>query len=97
VISLATAIAHVGGLDFVEALTERERLVLACMGDIWLRPDQRIPAGPWVRYGFICGRGFGKTHGIGTEVNRRVSPARRDPSASWRRRCRASNKFKSSS
>jgi phage terminase large subunit-like protein len=72
VISLATAIAHVGGLDFVEALTERERLVLACMGDIWLRPDQRIPAGPWVRYGFICGRGFGKTHGIGTEVNRRV-------------------------
>lgn len=59
--------------EFLEDLTEAERLILPYLFDeVWLRPNQRISAAPWVYYGFICGRGFGKSLGISTEINRRV-------------------------
>ncbi len=40
--------------------------------ELWLRPEQRIPPGGWRSYGFVSGRGFGKTLGIAAEINRRV-------------------------
>lgn len=70
-ISAATALAHVAP-EFFASLTERELLVLAALPDLWLRPEQGIPRNDWTYYGFICGRGFGKTHAIAIEINRRV-------------------------
>jgi phage terminase large subunit-like protein len=58
--------------DFFETLTPEEHAVILYLHDLWLRPDQRIPPGSWSYYGFICGRGFGKTLGIACEINRRV-------------------------
>lgn len=65
------ALVHVAP-ELIGSLTEKERLVLASMTGLWLRPAQRIGRGRWRYYGFHCGRGFGKTHGIGCEINRRV-------------------------
>lgn len=58
--------------EFFDKLTDIERLVLPYMHELWLRPEQRVLPGPWRYWGFHSGRGFGKTLGIGSEVNRRV-------------------------
>lgn len=67
----AQVLAHFAP-EFLESLTDAERLVLPYMDELWLRPEQRIPRYPWRYYGFICGRGFGKSHAIACEINRRV-------------------------
>lgn len=64
-------LAHVAP-EFLDSLTDVERLVLPYLHDLWLRPEQRVLPGPWRYFGFHCGRGFGKTLGIGCEINRRV-------------------------
>jgi phage terminase large subunit-like protein len=46
--------------------------LLAFDSDLWLRPDQRVEPGNWRSFGFLCGRGFGKTLGIASEIQRRV-------------------------
>jgi len=38
----------------------------------WLRPPQRVPRGNWRSFGIISGRGWGKTRGLASELNRRV-------------------------
>ncbi len=58
--------------EFFDSLSDLERLVLPYMHDLWLRPEQRVLPGPWRYYGFHCGRRFGKTVGIASELNRRV-------------------------
>jgi phage terminase large subunit-like protein len=47
-------------------------IIAAIHSLIWLRPEQRIGRGRWRYWGFICGRGFGKSHAIALEITRRV-------------------------
>lgn len=58
--------------EFFDTLTDEERLVLPYLDDLWLRPEQRLPAHDWRYCGYIAGRGFGKSHAIASEINRRV-------------------------
>jgi len=44
--------------------------------DWWARPKQRIPDGPWRSYGFLTGRGFGKTRTISEWVQQEVFAGR---------------------
>lgn len=64
--------AHKALRAFVASLSGAERLVLPYMYDLWLRPNQQIPAHDWSTCGMIAGRGFGKTYPIAVEINRRV-------------------------
>jgi phage terminase large subunit-like protein len=58
--------------DFLSKLSPIERMVLPYHADFWLRPDQRVPKHAWRYLGFLCGRGWGKSWTIATEINRRV-------------------------
>src|SRR5688572_13730762 len=53
-------------------LSATDLLALSYAHDLWLRPTQMIPVGAWRYYGFLAGRGFGKSHGIACEITRRV-------------------------
>lgn len=56
-----------------DSLSDLERTVLAHTHDLWLRPSQIIPRDrSWRYYGHVCGRGWGKSHAIACEINRRV-------------------------
>jgi phage terminase large subunit-like protein len=57
---------------FLDTLSPAERLVLAQMWDVWLRPEQQIADSGWLWYGFICGRGFGKSISIACYINAQV-------------------------
>jgi phage terminase large subunit-like protein len=70
-IAPAVALSHIAP-EILEPFSDLERLVLPHMHDLWLRPEQRIPRSRWRYYGLIAGRGFGKTHAITVEINRRV-------------------------
>lgn len=68
----ALALAHCEDLD-VDSLSDAD--FIAAFGeddDLWLRPEQHIQSGDWRYFGFICGRGFGKSMAIASEINRRV-------------------------
>jgi phage terminase large subunit-like protein len=69
---IAPALAALRDPTFLATLTEAERYVLPFVRELWLRPEQYVPAGPWRYCGGICGRGWGKTHAFATEINRRV-------------------------
>jgi len=70
-IAIAEALAHACP-DLLEILP-REELVAALFDtDLWLRPAQRVPLTRFGSFGIIAGRGWGKTHGIAFEINRRV-------------------------
>jgi phage terminase large subunit-like protein len=71
VIYPAPLLAHLAQ-EIVAGLSLKEQIVLACTPDIWLRPEQQISRSDWIYYGFICGRGYGKTLAVGHEINRRV-------------------------
>lgn len=58
--------------EALESFSDLELLVLRYAHDLWMRPEQRIPRYDWHYFGFICGRGWGKTEAIGCEINRRV-------------------------
>lgn len=71
-IAPACAIAHDAEFD-IDALSDAD--FISAFGyddDFWLRPEQHIGSADWRYYGFICGRGFGKSLAIATEINRRV-------------------------
>ena len=55
--------------EFLDSLTDLERLVLPSLFAVWRRPEQLIPAGGWRSWGFICGRGWGKTWAIASYIN----------------------------
>jgi phage terminase large subunit-like protein len=65
------ALAHLAP-DFIASLSEVERAVLPYMYDLWLRPEQRVPRHAWRSFGFICGRGYGKSLAVAVEINRRI-------------------------
>ncbi len=65
------ALAHCDP-GFVAALSDAELVVLANTPDAFLRPEQRIKSDRWRFFGFICGRGWGKTYAIAAEICRRV-------------------------
>ncbi len=58
--------------EFIETLSDTEALVLAHMWGVWLRPEQQIPIGSWRWFGFICGRGYGKSIAIACYINAQV-------------------------
>ncbi len=59
--------------DVLDRLPDVELALLAFDASIALRPEQRLPRGTWRSYGALTGRGWGKTRGIATEINRRVA------------------------
>lgn len=56
----------------LESLTPEARLVFPYLLAVWLRPDQRLPTHEFRYCTIIAGRGWGKSHVIASEINRRV-------------------------
>lgn len=44
-----------------EGFTEEDHARLLYDANFWLRPEQKVPDGPWFITGLVAGRGFGKT------------------------------------
>jgi phage terminase large subunit-like protein len=59
--------------EVLAALTPAERVVLPHALQLWLRPEQQIDLGGWRVHGTIAGRGWGKTHGYASLINRLVA------------------------
>lgn len=59
-----------------EEFSPLERAALAAHWPLWARPKQLAPQGPWKSWGFLCGRGFGKTLSASNEVNKEVHAGR---------------------
>jgi phage terminase large subunit-like protein len=70
-VSPAAVLAHLAP-EFFDSLTAKEALVLAHAWNVWLRPEQHIEGGAWRYYGFICGRGYGKSIAIACYINAQV-------------------------
>ncbi len=71
-ITPAIALAHVAP-EILDSLSDLERALLPYFWDLWLRPNQRISYDDnWRTYGFIGGRGFGKSAAIAPAINYRV-------------------------
>jgi len=64
------ALAALG--ETFEGLTDVERLVLPYLYQLWRRPEQILSRFDWRYLTFLCGRGWGKSFAIATEINRRV-------------------------
>jgi phage terminase large subunit-like protein len=62
--------------EFFATLTDAEIFVLQGMPEFWERPDQHVPGGDWRSFGFIGGRGFGKTYAIATWINAEIEAGR---------------------
>jgi phage terminase large subunit-like protein len=69
---ISQALVSLRDPEFLASLTDVERFILPHMREFWLRPDQYVPDSRWRYCGFICGRGWGKSHAIACEINRRV-------------------------
>jgi len=61
---------------WVASLTPAEKVILACTFKYWARPEQQIPRHKFRTCGYDAGRGWGKTHLIADEFNRRVEAGR---------------------
>lgn len=59
--------------ELLADLTAEDLLMLEHDSDFWLRPDQFEPPGDWRYWGFLCGRGFGKTFPIVRWINDQVA------------------------
>ena len=59
--------------DALERMPDDLLALIAYDYALTLRPEQRVPPGDWRSFGFIAGRGFGKTLGLGVEINARVA------------------------
>jgi phage terminase large subunit-like protein len=59
--------------DWLASLSDAHFAVLPGLyEELWLRPEQRVPAHRWRTCGFTGGRGFGKTIGVARWINARV-------------------------
>jgi phage terminase large subunit-like protein len=67
----ALAASHIDP-DWIDTLTPAERDVLPWCSDVWLRPEQRVPAYDWSIFGLDGGRGFGKSYCLADDIDRRV-------------------------
>lgn len=65
-------------LDLIlDELTVAELAALAYdWRHVWARPKQLAPDGPWRSWGFLCGRGFGKTRSVAEHINEEVEAGR---------------------
>lgn len=70
-IPAAYALAHVDP-QFWQGLTDVEQLVAQYDLSLWLRPDQLVPRDPFVSFGFLSGRGYGKTMALAYDIQLRV-------------------------
>lgn len=61
------------GPNLIDKLPDDLLAILVHSPELMLRPEQRIPKGAWRSCGFLTGRGWGKTHGVAIEINRRVA------------------------
>ena len=59
--------------EAIEELTDAQALSLLTDWEFWARPDQLMPAGAWLVWLILAGRGFGKTR-IGAEAVRHWAP-----------------------
>ena len=65
----AVALAHPEVLD---GLPDDLLAILVHSPEFLIRPEQVLPDGNWRSYGYLTGRGYGKTHAIAEKINRRV-------------------------
>lgn len=69
-----------GAHDAIEAILEKlsvvERAALAAHWAFWARPKQRPPHDEWDSFGFLAGRGFGKTISIAKLIVEEVMAGR---------------------
>lgn len=61
---------------FWDKLPQIEQAALAADWALWARPNQRPPSGAWKTWGFLTGRGLGKTIAISNFVNGEVEAGR---------------------
>ena len=69
----ATSLARMSPHDreaAIAALNEDEAALLPYLWEFWARPEQLVPAGEWVYWMPLGGRGFGKTR-TGAEAVRK--------------------------
>lgn len=59
--------------SFLGSLTIQEKAVLKYATSLWLRDAQVIPDTNWSTFGYIGGRGCGKSHAIANYINRRAA------------------------
>lgn len=59
--------------EFLRRLTIQEQAVLKYAHRFWLRESQMIPHTPWSVFGYIGGRGCGKSHAVGCYINERAA------------------------
>lgn len=70
-ISPLHALAHLAP-EALDHFTEEELALFVYSTEYSLRPEQQIPKGDYRSFGFVTGRGFGKTYTIAHEIHRRV-------------------------
>lgn len=74
--SLGRDLAH-RSLDVaLRQFTNVELAALAARWEFWARPKQLAPAGKWRSWGFLTGRGFGKTRACAEYINAEVEAGR---------------------
>jgi phage terminase large subunit-like protein len=59
-----------------DKLPPLEQAAIAADWAFWARPNQRPPLGAWKTWGFLTGRGFGKTLAVSNLVNQEVEAGR---------------------
>ncbi len=59
--AIERAVAAIGPERFLATLTAQEQQALAYQWRLWARPSQLPPAGDWLTWLIMAGRGFGKT------------------------------------
>lgn len=68
--------AHDALDSMIQNLSVVELAALASHWEFWARPKQLPPEGKWRTWGFLTGRGFGKTLAVSNFVNREVMAGR---------------------
>lgn len=68
--------AHAALDVMLERFNVVELAALAADWSFWARPKQIPPPGPWRSWGFLAGRGFGKTLACSNHVNKKVRAGR---------------------
>lgn len=56
--------------------TTVEKAALACHWDFWAREKQKAPVTEWRTWGFLTGRGFGKTLSVSKYINAEIDAGR---------------------
>ncbi len=74
--SVGKPAAHAAIDAILSKFTNVELAALAFHWETWARPKQLAPRGDWRSWGFLTGRGFGKTFGISKWINDQVAAGR---------------------